>query len=69
MQEKIFLAVLLYFVFMTGPAFAQTHSGETVFQTYCAECHLKPVSEEIPTVDALSGYEPEWRWTDLWCSR
>ena len=58
MQEKLFLAILLSLMVTTGPAFSQTRSGETVFQTYCAECHLKPASEEIPTVDALSGYEP-----------
>ena len=40
------------------PARSQSTNGETLFQTHCAECHLNPTSKEIPTIDALSVYEP-----------
>ena len=58
MPVKRLSVALLCLVLVTGPVIAQTRSGETIFQTYCAECHLQPASEEIPTIDALSGYEP-----------
>lgn len=58
MRDIRLLAVLLCLLLLTESAFAQTRNGETVFQTYCAECHLQPASKEIPTIDALSSYEP-----------
>jgi len=51
--------VLLCLLNMTFPALSQTPHGETLFQTQCAACHLAPTSEEIPTIDALSAYEPD----------
>lgn len=58
-MRVVFTIVLLFYLLLTAlPAQSQAANGETLFQTYCAECHLNPVSQEIPTIDALSLYEP-----------
>ena len=47
-------AVLL----LTAPLTGLAQDGEAVFQTYCAACHVDPVEENIPPLEAIRRMDP-----------
>lgn len=58
MKFLITTGVLICSLWTISPAYTQTADGETVFQTYCASCHLDPVTQEVPTLETLANYDP-----------
>ena len=55
-RMRVSIAFMLMAVSVQG--YGQDTGGQSLFQMHCAACHLNPIEDDIPSLEAMSMLAP-----------